>query len=393
MSISESFLTELVKTYKHPKPIYVTQPRMPSLAKYTQCLQTIWETKWLTNDGQFHQEFERRLKAYLGVEHLNLFTNGTIALLVALQALRINSGEVITTPFTFAATPHVLHWNGIQPVFCDIEATNYNLDPNRIEELINPNTKAILPVHVFGMPCNVEAIQSIADRHGLFVIYDAAHAFGVRYKGRSIMEYGDISAISFHATKLFTTIEGGGLVSKSNVQRERIQFLRNFGIADEETIIGPGINGKMSEFQAAFGLLGMETVEEEIAARRNLTQMYRKQLSKVEGIGITKELAELDYNYAYFSILVDRDGFGVSRDELAEVLIKCNIVPRKYFYPLCSRYSCYAALPSSQPENLPVAQRVANEVLCLPLYGSLEQGLVEKVCSIIKEIHEVVTRH
>ncbi|MCH9022294.1 MAG: DegT/DnrJ/EryC1/StrS family aminotransferase [Planctomycetes bacterium] len=392
MSISESFLTKLVQTYQHPEPIYVTQPRMPSLSKYTESLEKIWDTKWLTNDGQFHQEFEQRLKGYLGVEHLNLFTNGTIALLVALQALRINSGEVITTPFTFAATPHVLHWNGVQPVFCDIEATNYNLDPNRIEELINPNTKAILPVHVFGMPCDVEAIQSIADRHGLFVIYDAAHAFGVRYQGRSIMEYGDISAISFHATKLFTTIEGGSLVSKSNVQRERIQFLRNFGIADEETVIGPGINGKMSEFQAAFGLLGMETIDEEIAARRNLTRIYREQLSKVEGIKITKDLAELDYNYAYFPILVDRDGFGVSRNELAEVLMKCNFIPRKYFYPLCSRYSCYAALPSSQPENLPVAQRVANEVLCLPLYGSLEQELVRKVCSIIKEIHEAATR-
>jgi len=280
----KNHLDEFVKTFRLASPVFVTRPNMPALPEYNQYLQQIWDSRWLTNDGQFHQQFEQRLRQYLGVKHLNLFNNGTIALLVALQALRINSGQVITTPFTFPATCHVLYWNGVTPVFCDIEEKTYSLNPENIEQLINPDTKAILAVHVYGIPCAVDAIQKIADRHGLYVIYDAAHAFGVRCKNKSILEYGDVSALSFHATKLFTTVEGGALVSKSEGLRTRIQFLRNFGIADEETVIGPGINGKMNELQAAFGLLQLDMIEEEIRKRAALADLYRQNLNGIPGI-------------------------------------------------------------------------------------------------------------
>ncbi|MGA1791378.1 MAG: DegT/DnrJ/EryC1/StrS family aminotransferase [bacterium] len=378
---------EIIKKYAIPDPIYVTRPRMPKLSDYQSYLEKIWETCWLTNDGPFHLQFERRLKEYLKVAHLNIFTNGTIALLVALHALRINSGEVITTPFTFPATAHVLYWNRIQPVFCDIDEKTFNMDPSRIEQLIGPDTKAILPVHVYGTPCDVEALQAIADRHGLLLIYDAAHAFGVRIGDRSILEYGDISALSFHATKLFTSIEGGALVTKSVQMRDRIQYLRNFGIADETTVIGPGINGKMSEFQAGFGILQLEIVDQEIEDRCRLTQLYREILKGVPGITFLKDMPNVRSNYSYFPILVDPDIYGMDRDELCDLLRQCNIFPRKYFYPLCSDYSCYSSLPSSQPGNLPVAKRLANQVLCLPLYGKLDRAVVEIVCSIIREPH------
>jgi len=358
---------------------------MPELSAYTRYLEQIWDSRWLTNDGQFHREFERRLKEYLGVEHLNLFVNGTIGLLVALQALRINSGEVITTPFTFPATSHVLYWNGIRPVYCDIEDKTFNIDASKIERLIGPDTKGILAVHVYGNPCDVETIQAIADRHGLNVIYDAAHAFGVRIGDKSIMEYGDISAMSFHATKLFNSIEGGALVSRSEKQRTRIQFLRNFGIADAETIIGPGINGKMNEFQASFGLLELDVVDKEIADRKTLTYLYRRLLSDVPGITCLDDIPGMRHNYSYMPILVDPETFGISRDALSEVLRKCNIHSRKYFYPLCSNYPCYSALPSSAPENLPVANRIAGRILCLPLYGELDKETARNVCLIIDE--------
>ena len=383
---------ELVSTFKQVSPIFVTQPNMPPLAEYNQYLQEIWDSRWLTNDGQFHRRFEQRLMQYLAVKHLNLFNNGTIALLVALQALRINSGQVITTPFTFPATCHVLYWNGVTPVFCDIEEKTYNLDPAKIEQHINPDTKAILAVHVYGIPCDVDAIQKIADRHGLHVIYDAAHAFGVRYKHESILNYGDVAALSFHATKLFTTIEGGALVSKSEVMRTRIQFLRNFGIADEETIIGPGINGKMNELQAAFGLLQLDMIEEEIQKRKTLANLYRQNLNAVPGIASLEDLPSVKPNYAYFPIRVDPALYGMDRNELNDVLRQCNIYPRKYFYPLCSRYPCYASHPSARPENLPVAERIANQVLCLPLYGNLEVKIAETVCAIIREMHQRIRK-
>jgi dTDP-4-amino-4,6-dideoxygalactose transaminase len=381
------FMNELAKEYRLPEPVYITRPRMPELEDYHKCLEKIWDSRWLTNGGQFHEEFERRLKEYLGVEHLNLFVNGTIALLVALQALRINSGEVITTPFTFPATSHVLYWNGIRPVFCDIEDKTCNLDPSRIEGLIRPDTKAILAVHVYGNPCDVEAIQAIADRHGLYVIYDAAHAFGVQIDGKSVMNFGDISAMSFHATKLFNSIEGGALVSGTAKKRNRIQYLKNFGISDEETVVGPGINGKMNEFQASFGLLQLDTVDQEIQSRELLTRVYRQKIDDLPGITLIHDMPGVKHNYGYLPILVDPDRYGVDRNRLSAILKECNVVARKYFYPLCSQYPCYASLPSARPEDLPVARRVAEQVLCLPLYGELEPDTVEVICRIITEVH------
>jgi dTDP-4-amino-4,6-dideoxygalactose transaminase len=386
--LSES-VRDLVNRYKLPKAVFVTQPRMPRLEDYTRDLEQIWESRWLTNDGPFHKKFEKRLAEYLRVEYVNVFCNGTIALLVALQALRINSGEVITTPFTFPATAHVLHWNGIQPVFCDIDEKTYNLDPGCIERLISPNTKALLPVHVYGTPCDVIAIQEIADRHGLHVLYDAAHAMGVRLNGRPLVDYGDISMLSFHATKLFTTLEGGALVVGSEVQKTRINFLKNFGFADQETIIGPGINGKMNEMQAAFGLLQLDMIEEEIAGRGRLTRIYRSRLASVPGLTLLEDAPGAEHNNAYFPILIDTEIFGMSRDTLHIQLQEFNVMSRKYFYPLASRYSCYSALPSSRPENLPVAERVAKEVLCLPLYGTLDDDVVETICTILRELHRV----
>lgn len=380
---------DLVKQYRFPEPVYVTRPNMPRLEEYCRLLQQIWESKWLTNQGPFHEEFEQRLAEYLGVEHVNAFCNGTIALLVALHALRINSGEVITTPFTFPATAHVLYWNGITPVFCDIDEKTFNLDPSRIEQLISPNTKAILPVHVYGTPCDVEAIQEIADRHGLHVIYDAAHCFGVRYKGRPVVGYGDISMLSFHATKLFSTLEGGALVVRSEVQKNRINFLKNFGFADQETIIGPGINGKMNEFQAAFGLLQLDMIEDEIASRRHLAHTYQSELKAIPGLSFLEDIQGIRHNYAYFPILIDEKTYGMGRDELHTHMCQLNVFTRKYFYPLCSRYPCYAALPSSRPENLPIAERIARQVLCLPIFGDLDSESVKKICKMLERVHSL----
>jgi len=372
-------------------PVYVTRPKMPPLESYTACLEKIWESRWLTNNGPYHREFETRLASYLGVENLNLFVNGTIALLVALQALRINSGEVITTPYTFAATTHVLHWNRIRPVFCDIDPKTFNIDPNQIEKHITPDTKAILGVHVYGNPCDVHAIQEIADRHGLHVIYDAAHAFGVKIGSDSVLKYGDISAMSFHATKLFSSIEGGALISKTRVQAERVYFLKNFGIAGEEIVIGPGINGKMNEFQAAFGLLDLEIVGQEIADRKERTELYRRHLADVPGITIMQDIPYVTHNYGYFPILVNSEKFGHTRDELYLMLRECNIFCRKYFYPLCSHFSCYSAIPSAHKENVPVAECVSSEVLCLPLYGELPEETCNLVCRLIKRLKEADT--
>jgi dTDP-4-amino-4,6-dideoxygalactose transaminase len=320
------------------------------------------------------------------VKCLNLFVNATIALLVALKSLEISEGEVITTSFTFPATVHVLWWNRLTPVFCDIEEKTFNIDPKKIESLITPQTKAILPVHVYGNPCDVAAIQNIADKYGLKVIYDAAHAFGVKLRGKSVLNYGDISALSFHATKLFNTIEGGALVCQNEKLKEKIRFLKNFGIADEETVIGPGINGKMNEFQAAFGLLGLEQVEQEIQQRKNLTGLYRQGLKEIPGIRCQEDLPGVTHNYSYFPILVDPALYGCDRNELYQVLKKCNIYSRKYFFPLCSSFPCYNSLPSAKPELLPVSSQVASQVLCLPLYGTLEYTIVNTVCNILRLI-------
>ena len=346
---------DLVERHRFAEPVYVTKPTLPKLEDYQRKLERIWETRWLTNDGECHTQLAQALVDYLGVEHLNLCCNGTIALLLALQAARINGGQVITTPFTFPATPHALYWNRVEPVFCDIDEKTFNLDPERIESLIGPDTRGILPVHVFGNPCDVEAIQAIADRHGLTVIYDAAHMMGVTLNGESILNWGDFSILSFHATKLFSTAEGGAVVSRSRPDCERIDFMKNFGIADEETVIGPGINGKMNELQAAFGLLQLEGVDSEIASRKTLVQLYRDGLASVPGITVQHDLPGVRHNYAYFPILVDAAAYGVTRDELWSSLRQFNVITRKYFYPLCSRYPSYASLPSALPQNLPVA--------------------------------------
>jgi len=377
---------DLLQSLRLPEPVRVAQPTMPPIEKYQDLVKVIWDSKWLTNGGHFHQEFERRLAEYLGIEHVSLFCNGTIALLVALQTLRINEGEVITTPFTFPATAHVLYWNRIRPVFCDIEETTFNLDPGCIERLIGPETKAIMPVHVFGNPCNIDGIQEIADRHGLDVIYDAAHAFGVRYRDHPIVEAGDLSVLSFHATKLFTSIEGGAIVSKTAGEKKRVDFLKNFGFANEETVIGPGINGKMNEFQAAFGLLQLDMIDAEIANRRRLTATYRKCLAGIPGIRVQDDLPAVQHNYAYFPVLVNEEQYGMSRDALYNRLKDFNIFARKYFYPLCTQFSCYSALPSAAATNLPVAERVTKQVLCLPLYGELRDEVVQTVCTVIREL-------
>jgi dTDP-4-amino-4,6-dideoxygalactose transaminase len=381
-------MADLARRRRLPQPVYVTRPTMPDLEGYFHLLEGIWERKWLANQGPLHEELEKKLSSFLGVEHLSLFCNGTIALLVALEALRLNSGEVITTPFTFPATAHSLHWNRIRPVFCDIDPITFNLDPTKIERLISAETRAILAVHVYGRPCNVEAIEHIANVHGLRVIYDAAHAFGVRYKGKSILNYGDISILSFHATKLFTTAEGGAVVCGSNDRRQRVNSLKNFGIADEETVIGPGINGKMNELQAAFGLMQMELIDQEVSNRRDLALLYRELLTGIPGIDAPADIPETESTYAYFPVLIDARRFGMTRDQLFVLLRECNVFARKYFYPLISNASCYSALPSSSVSNLPVADRISKQVLCLPIYGSMGSQTVRLITEILAEAQE-----
>lgn len=388
-NLDRTELADLIRRHKLPAPVYVTRPTMPDLREYTRMLEGIWERRWLTNQGPLHDALEARLCTFLGVEHLSLFCNGTIALLVALEALRINSGEVITTPFSFPATTHSLYWNRVRPVFCDIDPVTLNLDPAKIERLIGPETRAILGVHVYGRPCGVEAIDRIARVHGLHVIYDAAHAFGVRYKGKSLLNYGDISILSFHATKLFSTIEGGALVCGSDVRRQRVNSLRNFGIADEETVIGPGINGKMNEFQAAFGLMQLEQVQQEISNRSKIAALYKELLEGIKGVAFLSDMPNTEPTHCYFPVLIDAGRFGVTRNELFTLLRGCNIVARKYFYPLISSAPCYSALPSATKANLPVAHRVAQQILCLPIYGALEPQTVRSICAVIAEAHQV----
>jgi dTDP-4-amino-4,6-dideoxygalactose transaminase len=363
------------------KPIYVTQPYLPPLVEFQPYIEQIWESKWLTNGGPFHQEFEKKLAEYLGVDHLALFVNGTLALVTALQSLRI-TGEVITTPFSFVATAHSLLWNGIKPVFVDILPETFNLDPEKIEAAITPHTTAILPVHVYGKPCDVEKIQKIADIYGLKLIYDAAHAFGVSYKNQSLLKHGDLSTLSFHATKVFNTFEGGAIICPDEKTKKRIDDLKNFGYADEVTVIAPGINAKMNEFQAAFGLLQLKHVSKAIDRRREIDAQYREQLSSVKGISCPRLPAETIYNHAYFPILVKKD-YPLSRDELNDKLRQHGIFARRYFYPLISEFPMYRGLPSAAQSNLPVARKVADQVLCLPIYPALENESIKKIISII----------
>jgi len=362
--------------------ILVTSPLLPDLKDFTSYLEKIWRRKWLTNQGQYHEELEKALCEYLGVKHLNLFSNGTLALITALQALHI-SGEVITTPYSFVATTHSLWWNNIKPVFVDIDPDTLNMDPKKIEAAITPATTAIMPVHVYGNPCNVEEIERIADIYGLRVIYDAAHAFGVKQNGASILNYGDLSILSFHATKVYSTVEGGAIVCHDKKMKQRIDFLKNFGFADETTVVAPGINAKMNEVQAAFGLLSLKIVDEAIERRKKLAEIYRKDLSGVTGISMLPEFPDIQHNYGYFPILVNEQEYGMSRDALYETMKRHNIYGRRYFYPLISDFPTYRGLPSAQPENLPVAARVASQVICLPLHHDLTEEQVNKTISII----------
>jgi dTDP-4-amino-4,6-dideoxygalactose transaminase len=368
---------------KPDKPIYVTQPAMPPLEDFVPYLKQIWESKVLTNVGPFHQQLERALSDYLGVEHIALFTNGTIALVTALQALRI-TGEVITTPYSFVATAHSLLWNGIKPVFVDIDPQTLNLDPEKIEAAITPQTTAIMPVHVYGHPCDVGRIQEIADTYGLKVIYDAAHAFGVKFRSGSVLNHGDLSVLSFHATKVFNTFEGGAIICPDARTKQRVDHLKNFGFADEVTVVAPGINGKMGEINAAFGLLQLRKIDEALARRKHIDAMYRELLSGVTGIRCLHDAGEAIANYAYFPILVG-PAFPRGRDDLYRKLSDNKIFARRYFYPLISNFPMYRGLPSAQRDNLPVATAAAEQVICLPIYPMLQTADVERIVSVIKE--------
>lgn len=370
------------------EPIYVTRPTLPRLEKLLPYLEEIWITRILTNIGPFHQQFEQSLSDYLQVENVNLFTNATIALIIGLQALRI-TGEVITTPFSFVATTHALKWNGITPVFCDIEPATLNIDPDKIEALITPKTTAILAVHVYGHPSGTDKIQAIADKYGLKVIYDAAHAFGVKLANKNLLLQGDLSVLSFHGTKLFTTFEGGAIITSDNKLKERIDFLKNFGFADEVTVIAPGINGKMNEFQAVMGLLGLEIVAQEITNRKTIAQNYFEQLKNMKGIKTFIPPNDVTYNYSYFPVLIDEKEFGVSRETVYEELQKHNIYARRYFYPLISNMPSYRSLPSASRDNLPIANKIAEQVLCLPIYGSLEIENINFICKQLELISRI----
>lgn len=362
--------------------IYVTQPFLPPLEEFIPYLEKIWESKVLTNKGPFHQELERALCDYLGVEHLALFANGTLALVTALQALRI-TGEVITTPFSFVATAHSLLWNGIKPVFVDIHPDTLNLDPAKIEAAITPHTTAILPVHCYGNPCDTEAIQAIADNYNLRVIYDAAHAFGVQDDQGSILKHGDLSVLSFHATKVFNTFEGGAIVCPDAKTKQHIDNLKNFGFVNETTVVAAGINGKMNEMQAAMGLLQLKHIDQAIARRREIDQRYRKALVEVRGIRCVNHSGQRIANHSYFPILVE-DSYPLSRDALYEKLRENNIYGRRYFHPLISEFPMYRGLQSAQRMNLPVATEVSEKVICLPIYPALENNQISTITTLIR---------
>jgi dTDP-4-amino-4,6-dideoxygalactose transaminase len=367
---------------KTNKPIYVTQPYLPPLEEFIPYLEKIWDSKVLTNGGPFHQQLEQALCEYLGVKHLSLFSNGTIALITALQALRI-TGEVITTPYSFVATSHSLLWNGIKPVFVDIDANTLNLDPAKIEAAITPQTTAIMPVHCYGHPCDVDAIQKIADNYNLKVIYDAAHAFGVKNQIGSVLNYGDLSVLSFHATKVFNTFEGGAIICPDAKTKLRIDQLKNFGFVDELTVVAPGINGKMSEINAAFGMLQLRYVDQALAKRKEIDATYRELLKDIKGIRCVQNAGETIASYSYFPILVDVD-YPISRDDLYQKLKDQGIFARRYFYPLISDFPMYRGLPSAHRDNLPVANDAAFKVLCLPIYPALQQYEQEQIIDLIR---------
>ena len=366
------------------KPIFVTRPFLPPLEEFYEYLKDIWESKQLTNKGPYHELFEKNLAEYLNVKYVSLFSNGTLALISALQTMRI-TGEVITTPFSYVATTHALNWNGIKPVFSDIEPVTYNLDPNKIEAAITPKTTAILPVHVYGNPCNVEAIQEIAGIYGLKVIYDACHAFGVTIKENSVLNFGDLSVLSFHATKVFTTFEGGAIICHDEITKKRIDFLKNFGFANETTVVAPGINAKMNEFQAALGLLQLKYIDQVIQKRKEIVEYYRQNLRDMPGIYFFEDMPDVRHNYQYFPIIIEKDSFGKSRDDVYNELKEHNIFSRRYFYPLISQFPTYRSLDSAKSGNLPVAEDVTNKILCLPIYPDLGLKNASNIINTIKD--------
>lgn len=364
------------------KQITVTSPLMPSLDEFNVYLKDIWERKWITNNGHYHKELEKALCEYLGVPFISLFTNGTLPLITALQALRI-TGEVITTPYSFVATTHSLWWNGIKPVFVDVDPSTGNLDPKKIEAAITPRTTAIMPVHVYGNPCDTKQIQEIADKYGLKVIYDAAHAFGVKVDGESVLNAGDMSTLSFHATKVYNTIEGGALIMHDEQTKKRIDYLKNFGFAGETEVVAPGINSKMDEVRAAYGLLNLRHVDDAIEARHQVAVRYREALRGVEGISFFDDIQGVKHNYSYFPIFVDAEKYGMTRDELYFKMKADNVYGRRYFYPLISTFSTYRGLESAAPEKLPNAHKMADTVICLPMHHGLSEEDIERVLKLI----------
>lgn len=364
------------------KQITVTSPLLPNLDEFRLLLKEIWESKWITNNGSFHKQLEKELAEYLKVPYISLFTNGTLPLITALQALRI-TGEVITTPYSFVATTHSLWWNGIKPVFVDIDPVTCNIDPNKIEAAITPKTTAIMPVHVYGKPCDTKRIEDIAAKYGLKVIYDAAHAFGVEVDGKSILEAGDMSTLSFHATKVYNTLEGGALIVHDEVTKKRVDYLKNFGFAGETKVVAPGINSKVDEVRAAYGILNLRQVDAAIEARHQVAIRYREALCRVEGITFFDDMVGVKHNYSYFPIFIDKEKYGMTRDELYAKMKSQNILGRKYFYPLISEFSTYRGLPSASKENLPKAHAIADSVICLPMHHELSQEDLERILATI----------
>lgn len=362
--------------------ITVTSPLLPNLEELNLMLKEIWDSKWITNNGQFHKQLEKELAEYLDVPYVSLFTNGTLPLLTALQALRI-TGEVITTPYSFVATTHCIWWSGCKPVFVDIDPATGNLDPNKIEAAITPKTTAIMPVHVYGKPCDTERIQEIADKYGLKIIYDAAHAFGVKVNGESILNKGDMSTLSFHATKVYNTLEGGALIMHDEQTKKRIDYLKNFGFAGETEVIAPGINSKVDEVRAAYGILNLRQVDAAIDARHQVAIKYREALRNVEGITFMDDMPGVKHNYSYFPIFIDAEKYGMTRDELYLKMKEQNVLGRRYFYPLISEFSTYRGLPSASKENLPNAHKMADSVICLPMHHALREDEVERVLNLI----------
>lgn len=362
--------------------ITVTSPLLPDLEEFHGLLKQIWNSKYITNNGEFHKQLEKELAEYLKVPYVSLFTNGTLPLITALQALRI-TGEVITTPYSFVATTHALWWNGIKPVFVDVDPKTGNLDPDKIEVAITPKTTAIMPVHVYGKPCDTKRIQEIADRYGLKIIYDAAHAFGVEVDGESVLNAGDMSTLSFHATKVFNTIEGGAMVMHDEMTKRRIDYLKNFGFAGETVVVGPGINSKMDELRAAYGLLNLRQVDAAIEARHQVAIAYREALRNVEGITFFEDMPKVKHNYSYFPIFIDESKYGMSRDDLYMKMKSSNVLGRRYFYPLISEFSTYKGLESANPQNLPNAHKMANSVICLPMHHLLSKDDIARIIELV----------